>query len=341
MPSPIPGFTTAGTAVEELVTAQSEPCADAQERSPIGSSPDPKERPILFSGPMVCAILDGRKTQTRRVVKGVPSWDHYGRDIMDWGLSGIHQETYDPHNPIDGTDRWHLDVQTDVDDLSRRVIRCPYGAPGDRLWVREACRAEELSRPPQSRPATRRERRQLGRTTVIELSEFDGRDGVRYRADNAWGCIENTPAAADAWSELYHYRGRGKAGIGNWVASFRMPRWASRITLEITGVRVERLQDISEADALAEGVEPPTTERDEHDWSICPKCGGTGLHGALGEHLGYYEVYCSDCDTAAKRFHHLWESINGADQAKSWAANPWVWVVEFQRAQPSADAGGH
>jgi len=98
------------------------------------------DRPILFSAPMVRALLAGTKTQTRRVVKGVPSWDHYGRDIMDWGLSGIHQETYDPANPLEGTDRWHLDVQTDVDDHSRRVIRCPYGAPGDRLIVRETFR---------------------------------------------------------------------------------------------------------------------------------------------------------------------------------------------------------
>jgi hypothetical protein len=107
-----------------------------------------------------------------------------------------------------------------------------------------------------------------------------------------------------------------------------MPRWASRITLEITGVRVERLNDCSEVDAMAEGVEPPETEREDHDWSICPACGGTGLHGSLGDNLGYREVDCTDCDTHAKRYRHLWNAINGPG---SWDANPWVWVVEFRR----------
>lgn len=226
-----------------------------------------KERPILFSGAMVRALLDGRKTQTRRVVKDVPSWDHYGRDIMDWGLSGIHQETYDPSNPIVGTDRWHLDVQTDVDDHSRRVIRCPYGAPGDRLWVREAWSAEWSWRDEKPRD-------------IIPCAPI-------------WYWADGNPTERD-WT-------RPKPSI-------HMPRWASRITLEITDVRVERLNQISEADADAEGFGGNYPEIVMPD--VFPPYGGWG------------ELTIAEC------YARLWEHINGEG---SWGANPFVWVVEFKR----------
>ncbi len=263
---------------------------------PIISSSNPrkdamKERPILFSGPMVRAILAGSKTQTRRVVKGVPSWDHYGRDIMDWGLSGIHQGDF---GEMAGTDRWFLDVQTEVDDCNRREIRCPYGAPGDRLWVREAWRLHE---------------------------RFSDVARIVYAAS------QHT-----SWTEMHEDFPVALAGDRQPTTGFKpsihMPRWASRLTLEIADVRVERLQAISKAEARAEGVEPPETEREDRDRSICPMCGGTGLHGALGENLGVMEVDCTTCDTPAKRYRHLWEHINGPG---SWDANPWVWVIEFQR----------
>ena len=113
-----------------------------------------------------------------------------------------------------------------------------------------------------------------------------------------------------------------------------MPRWASRITLEITGVRVERLQDISEADAKAEGCErlyddePGHVYRDEPDWKICPQCGGTRLYTAFNPMTGgaLPDTDCLQCDTYVKRYMHLWESINGQG---SWDANPWVWVISF------------
>jgi hypothetical protein len=229
-----------------------------------------RERPILFSGPMVRALLDGRKTQTRRVIKGVPSGDHYGRDIMDWGLSGIHQETYDPSNPIEGTDRWHLDVQTDVDDHSRRVIRCPYGARGDRLWVRETWRVHEVF------------------SDVVRI---------------VYGASQNR-----SWTEAHedypaHLRGKLQPSVG-FKPSIHMPRWASRLTLEITDVRVERLQEISVADCYAEGCYRPE-----------------------GPILGS-EV--TRRDNARGEYRRLWESINGAG---SWAANPWVWAITF-KVQP-------
>jgi hypothetical protein len=229
------------------------------ERVTDGGSP--RERPVLFGAPMVRAILEGRKTQTRRVIKDVPSWEHYGRDIMDWGLSGIHQETYDPNNPIEGTDRWHLDVQTDVDDHSRRVIRCPYGAPGDLLWVREA------------------------------WCEADTPSGFAYAAD----------APGDP-------RGMG------WRPSIHMPRWASRITLRITDVRVERLTDISETDAQAEGVFPAAIYG-----------GKTASWLPTPDHRERF------FETASAAFQALWEHINGP---RSWEANPWVWVVAFERVTP-------
>ena len=167
------------------------------------------ERPILFSAPMVRAILDRTKTQTRRVVKLKP-------DYMETFLR-----------------------------LPNKVACCPYGQPGGRLWVRE----------------------------TFEDCESALHSCVLYRADGG------TPGT-------------------KWTPSIHMPRWASRITLEITGVRVERLQDISEEDAISEGTPFP--------------CGGW---------VGGYQK--------------LWESIHGPG---SWDLNPWVWVVEFKRVTPKLSA---
>ena len=115
-----------------------------------------------------------------------------------------------------------------------------------------------------------------------------------------------------------------------------MPRWASRITLIVTEVRIERLNDISEADAIAEGVESIDTERFENfDWTVCPKCGGTRLHGALGTNLGFMEVDCAECDTHAKRYRHLWDHINGSG---AWEANPWIVAVSFTVERRNIDA---
>ena len=241
-----------------------------------------KERPILFSAPMVRAILAGTKTQTRRAIKSVPSRMHYGRDIMDWSLSGIHQEEYLEDHQLQVSDRWYMDVQTDVDDHSREVIRCPYGQPGDRLWVRESVRAADLD---------------------------DFSRAVEYLADGA--CVRTASAedieseAFGRWEKLNSYRSNDAAlDGGKTVPPMHMPRWASRIDLEVTGVRVERLNDISTWDAGAEGVNP--------------------FENPAGCQAGE-----ETANQAAFRL--LWESISGAD---SWAANPWVWAVEFKRVKP-------
>jgi hypothetical protein len=216
-----------------------------------------KERPILFSGPMVRALLDGSKTQTRRVVKPQPQMvtDH---TIKTW----------------DGPSH-ALQYQ-----LERLGKGCTYGQPGDRLWVRETCRAEELP---------------------------DGLDGVRYLADDGFVSIHPNEDGINRWLEMRDY-GKRPSPVARVkaVPAIHMPRWASRITLEITGVLVERLQDISCHDALAEGI-PRTRD-------------GFGMPD--GSHF--------HCNDPRQSYFSLWEAINGPGSVE---ANPWVWVVEFQRVK--------
>ena len=208
------------------------------------------ERPILFSAPMVRAILEGRKTQTRRVVKDI-IWDAY---------EGPCRVRLTPED-LKGDD-----VRNDFHDGG---IRCPYGAPGDRLWVRETwyCDDYRVQQGPYLKPDD----------MDIEEAREDGT--LIYRASSGDHPYE---AEQPIWSPSIH-----------------MPRWASRIDLEVTGVRVERLQDISEADAEAEGCQ-----------------------NSLHLHGGRF---------ANENFRWLWESINGDG---SWDANPWVWVVEFRGIRP-------
>lgn len=192
-----------------------------------------KERPILFSGPMITAILEGRKTQTRRVINPQPE----GKTLQ---------------SNLDGkwlSKKFNGLLLPKIEDLP---IHCPYGKIGDHLWVRETFRLYDSDECP--------------------------------HADFPCGCPRNgTPLF-----KASHDCGDGE----KWTPSIHMPRWASRILLEITNIRVERLQDISESDCLKEGVGSPILR-----------------------------------DCKKPKFMQLWESINGAD---SWAANPWVWVVEFK-----------
>ncbi|AOX32961.1 hypothetical protein IPC1241_19175 [Pseudomonas aeruginosa] len=207
----------------------------------------PRERPILFSGPMVRAILEGRKTVTRRVVKPQP--DFLGSMV-------------DPNTPFKTLDA----------GLHARIT-CPYGEPGDRLWVREAWAAD-------------------AQVDAIAPSDLSQGEPIWYPADLS---VRQT--------------GCSMISKGRVRPSIHMPRWACRILLEITAVRVERLQDISEEQALAEGVRG---EPCDHARQACADIGCWG-------------------DTAKGAFGFLWESLNGEG---SWAANPWVWVVEFKRVTP-------
>jgi hypothetical protein len=208
---------------------------------------------------MVRAILEGRKTQTRRVMKPQP--------VQQTGWVGGAYWERRPARGIVPADQWSI----------AGVLRfCPYGQRGDRLWVRETCRADELD---------------------------SGLDGVRYPADGAFRAIADSSEAAARWVEMYAYRGQ----TGATVPAIHMPRWASRITLEITSVRAERLQNISESDARDEGV----TIADHHMRGYC-----------AGAYL----------PPSIRAFHDLWDSLNAA-RGHGWDTNPWVWVVEFRRIE--------
>jgi hypothetical protein len=198
-----------------------------------------KERPILFSGLMVRALLAGKKTQTRRIVKPQP----------------VPFVAHDEPGPFVWFDRQFRGLQQQgrvrEAELAQLIAPlCPYGAPGDRLWVRETWKP-------------------WPNTAGAELRGPNG-DGAIYKA---------------TWD---------KSGGHHWKPSIHMPRWASRLTLEITGVRVERVQDISEADAEAEGA----SER-----------------FVAANHRNAFEC--------------LWNLIN-AERGHTWETNPWVWVVEFR-----------
>lgn len=208
-----------------------------------------KERPILFSGPMVRAILAGTKTQTRRIVKGVGNRGVYWTDLI--------QDT----EKVDGKEV-SLGFADEYGEWHKTEDYCPYGQPGDRLWVRETWAQHTIE----------------GDTYTV------------YRADSE-------PDGDGA----------------PWRPSIFMPRAACRIVLELTAVRVERLQDISEADAQAEGVELlPCTYVGRCQSNSCPR------HGRLDRYRLAYKG--------------LWDSLN-AKRGYGWDSNPWVWVLTFEQVK--------
>lgn len=245
-----------------------------------------KERPILFSGEMVKAILLGRKTQTRRPVKPQPQ--HQLVEVLG-------HVTYGMDAADDGA------VWYDADCVNPgREVHCPYGRVGERLWVRETW---------------------AKRVDVDENTERDKAiHYLKFRADGD-----------DLDMEWHSY--------GRWRPSIHMPRWASRITLEITGVRVERLQSISEEDAKAEGVHVGQRATASDASLICTTCGQHRNYHA-GTSLGCPRGYGTLFSTLSYRggFEFLWKSINGRE---SWAENPWVWVIEFKsyNARPREPKG--
>lgn len=225
-----------------------------------------RERGIPFSGPMVRAILEGWKTQTRRVVKLLPG-------------CGVGAYT------TDGDDRPHEYVVSEPDGDPGETLRCPYGVPGDRLWVREAwCTADRIDH--------------LSGSEIAKHATDAG-------YDRPWAPLEYADGKRVNW-EHGHTPGRYRH------ARF-MPRWASRITLDLTDVRVERVQDISEADAVAEGV----------------RCGEDRyVDGALQDAHGWYVPPMDNRYNAPTHAYRvLWDSINGAE---AWDLNPWVWALTFR-----------
>ncbi|HDS9361821.1 morphogenetic protein [Klebsiella pneumoniae] len=212
-----------------------------------------KERGMIFNGEMVRAILDGRKTQTRRIIKDCT----VGRDQISKFIQiekkfiGCYPE--------------------DVPELIREC--CPYGVPGDRIWVRETFQGPLFNYEQMDE-------------YLEDSSKFEKPEFCQYAADGG-----HRPEYQDADDNLRH----------GWRPSIHMPRWASRIQLEITGVRVERLQSITLGD-------------------ICKEV-GCGLYDFRPATYGF------------QVWEELWKSIYGAE---SWNANPWVWVIEFKRVEGGA-----
>lgn len=197
-----------------------------------------QEKPIIFSSPMARAILQGRKTQTRRVIQPT----HAKRDARLPRQASMTAADYE------------------------LLFTCPYGAPGDRLWVKE--------------------------TFYNDL--IDGRD-----VEHVYYLADSTKPKEQACCDLIPECCCGEVGKTKWKPSIHMPRWASRITLEITGVRVQRLQDISEEDAKAEGAQEQV---------VLPGDRGSFVAG----------------------FYFIWDGIHHKNDVACWDANPWVWVMEFK-----------
>ena len=227
-------------------------------------------KPILFNTDMTVAILEDRKTVTRRLIKPQLSEECpvckyvHNEYIYDVNAQNIYCAR--------------------CGEPLRHEKRAPY-QPGDILYVRE---------------------------TWCELSS-----GYEYKANG---------------QTIDHL-----GNIMRWHPSIHMPKEAARIFLKVKDVRVEKLQDITEEQALSEGVP------DDTDYPIskvyCPRCHGDGLVGALSDSLGFMEVECHECDTAVKRFKHLWDSTIKKSDLKlyGWDVNPWVWKIEFERIEPQSE----
>lgn len=228
-----------------------------------------RERPIISNADMVRAALDSRKTQTRRIMQSpAKNMQASGHKVIDYREPG---------------DKWYGENVFSMRNQSgtwcdytkeQFLAKCPFGAVGDRLWVRETWARYNIDQ--------------------------DSHD-MAYRA--------TTPAD---WPKE-----------GRWRPSIHMPRWASRITLEITGVRVERLNSINEHDAIAEGLAEISKDGRIYKYGIPDRDGYPGTDD-FGWPWHEWERY------PISAYSKLWQSIYGEE---SWQANPWVWVIEFKRVE--------
>ncbi|MEW5560626.1 hypothetical protein AB1287_10315 [Enterobacter asburiae] len=226
-----------------------------------------KERGMIFNAEMVRALLDGRKTQTRRIMKPQPEACPRGGH---WWPSNVFRTMLHVEEEMqNGKGGWGGLVGD----------ACPFGDVGDRIWVRETFQGPLVSE-------------ELFEEYLANPEKFETPQYCEYAADGG-----PRPEYCDLDDNLRH----------GWRPSIHMPRCASRILLEITGVRVERLNSISQEDAQAEGMELTGWRPTYSD----PDSGG--------------EVW-----TPYDNFAQLWESIYGEE---SWKANPWVWVIEFKRVE--------
>lgn len=249
-----------------------------------------KERPIVMSGPIVVATIEGRKTQTRRLVRALPN--------------GLAPQCYVGRNG----ERWTFTGGDRAGDA--HGLRCPYGASEDRLWVKEAWGVGTRPHP-----------------------AHGWIDGLEYKADALAGddALPLREVAPPEGVSLSDFEGKG------WRSPRFMPRWASRLTLEITEIRVQRLQDISEEDARGEGVELPCVVDAD-----CPPGKGRPLIRLTGpcppiRYLADPRA-ASIADMRRAEFASLWDSINGkrlvGGQPATWKANPWVWAISYRVVNP-------
>lgn len=231
------------------------------------------ERPIIFSGEMVREILDGRKTQTRRIINlkfdGVrlnPDAIAFTQSRQNLRLWYIHAKHGSP-----------------TDDLFAEIL-CPYGQPGDRLWVRETLRI--IERHSRALPLEELNHLLMYRATHVPVQIADTDEKRQWVVDRIKSHIERA------------YDGLGVQDF--YVPSIHMPRWASRIDLEVTAVRVERVQEIAFDDIIAEGL-------GSEEWN----------HG----------INEKGVESAVDHFAELWNTLHGPD---AWDRNDWVWVIEFK-----------
>ncbi len=234
------------------------------------------ERPITMCDLMVRALLDPDhpKTMTRRVIKPGAMWgDAPICSVSELG-NGLFQLRSFPG------DAWEIDDSTETDASAQVMgVPCPYGKVGDRLYVREAVRADSVP------------------SVWSDLV-------IRYRADDSYRHVNFDEY--DGWDTL---------PADKWRPALFMPRWASRLTLEITGIRVERVQDISEADAVAEGMTG-------YEWVDPPK--------------GYgFPPQMKSARLPQVQYRRQWDALN-AKRGYGWDVNPWVWVIEFRRLTEEA-----
>jgi hypothetical protein len=220
-----------------------------------------KERPILFSSEMIRAILDGRKTQTRRVMKPQP-------DLSEWRFTGETWEKYLGY------------------PIGHDVPKSPYGSIGDLLWVRE---------------------------TFLDGEDYPCSPHYDSEKESRWTYKADCPP--DQWENI------------SWKPSIFMPRSASRITLKITNIRVEQIQQISRDDAKAEGIDDSTliykNGDERHNYRR------SEIYQKFGKPYGKGDVKVAD---ERDCFAYLWDSIN-AKRGFSWGSNPFVWVIEFERVE--------
>ncbi|HBQ2984167.1 morphogenetic protein [Klebsiella pneumoniae] len=232
-----------------------------------------KERGMIFNSEMVRAIVSGRKTQTRRIMKVQP-------ESNQLGLLLITDSTR--HSDI-GKYHW-AESNATGNHVRSKLFSCPFGAVGDQIWVRETFQGPLFDY-------------ELMDEYLEDSSKFEKPEFCQYAADGG-----HRPEYQDADDNLRH----------GWRPSIHMPRWASRILLEITDVRVERLNAISEEDARAEGIID----------GGCLNCGEPEPCG------------CANPEPdATDAFAYLWQSIYGQE---NWNANPWVWVISFERIEGGA-----